>query len=220
MDPQEVKQLVSPLMQAVSQKLNSMEESADTGLTLQQKAQAIYDYVMELPRSDMRDMGIRIGADGVGEAVDEWIDRLARRGELDAFYQEMLDNELDDMDESAAVNENLGYGYNPVANTADQTNVNYSQTKQMGDATVTVSANAKSMDELQRVLKLAGLEVTPVKSYAEPTVEPTPTQPAEEVPCGCDEPAAEPSYDNDVKYSTDKQTLINVLRDKLQKSIG
>jgi hypothetical protein len=147
MDPQEVKQLVSPLMQAVSQQLNSMEESA-------------------------------------------------------------------------AVNENLGYGYNPIANTADQTNVNYSQTKQMGDATVTVSANAKSMDELQRVLKLAGLEVTPAKSYAEPTVEPTPTQPAEEVPCGCDEPAVEPSYDNDVKYSTDKQTLINVLRDKLQKSIG
>jgi hypothetical protein len=125
-----------------------------------------------------------------------------------------------DWRKKAGITENLGYGYNPAANTVDRTDVNFSQTKQMGDATVTVSANAKSMDELQRVLKLAGLEVTPVKSYAEPTVEPTPTQPAEEVPCGCDEPAAEPSYDNDVKYSTDKQTLINVLRDKLQKSIG
>jgi hypothetical protein len=58
-----------------------------------------------------------------------------------------------DWRKKAGITENLGYGYNPAANTVDRTDVNFSQTKQMGDATVTVSAHAKSMDELHRVLK-------------------------------------------------------------------
>ena len=120
-----------------------------------------------------------------------------------------------DWRKKAGITENLGYGYNPAGNTADRTDVNYSQTKQMGDATVTVSATAKSMDELHRVLKLAGIEVDTAKSYAEPTSEPVSTQPAEEMPCGCDD-----KMPTDVKYSTDKQTLINVLRDKLQKRLA
>ena len=120
-----------------------------------------------------------------------------------------------DWRKKAGITENLGYGYNPAVNTVDRTDVNYSQTKQMGDATVTVSATAKSMDELHRVLKLAGIEVDTAKSYAEPTAEPAATQPAEEMPCGCDD-----EMPTDVKYSTDKQTLINVLRDKLQKRLA
>ena len=41
-----------------------------------------------------------------------------------------------------------------------------------------------------------------------------PEAPAEE-PCGCQD-----EKPTDVKYSTDKQTLINVLRDKLQKRLA
>jgi len=40
----------------------------------------------------------------------------------------------------------------------DKESVSYNRTKKQGDATVTVSANAESMDELQDILKLAGIE--------------------------------------------------------------
>lgn len=50
------------------------------------------------------------------------------------------------------------YPMAPYGGPEDSTNVNFSQTKNMGDATVTVSANAKSMEELAQIMRLAGLE--------------------------------------------------------------
>ena len=118
----------------------------------------------------------------------------------------------------------------------EDTNVSFNQTKNFGDAYVTVNANAKDMEELHRVLKLAGIEI----EKSEPSVadaaaalaphvhadereegEPCPqcgsvdcTCPPGECTCGSEE---EPK---DTTYSTDKQTLINVLRDKLQKRLS
>lgn len=40
----------------------------------------------------------------------------------------------------------------------DKETVTYSKTKKQGDASVTVSANADSMDELHDILKLAGID--------------------------------------------------------------
>ena len=40
----------------------------------------------------------------------------------------------------------------------DKETVTYNRTKKQGDATVTVSANADSMDELHQILKLAGID--------------------------------------------------------------
>lgn len=108
----------------------------------------------------------------------------------------------------------------------EDTNVNFTQTKNFGDAYVTINANAKDMEELHRVLKLAGIEVeksaTPVADETpeeRPEGEPCPqcgsvdcTCPPGECTCNSEEPA-------DLSYSTDKQTLINVLRDKLQKRL-
>ena len=37
--------------------------------------------------------------------------------------------------------------------------LSYSKTKRQGDASVTVSANADSMEELHSILKLAGIEI-------------------------------------------------------------
>jgi hypothetical protein len=77
------------------------------------------------------------------------------------------------------------------------------------------------MEELHRILKLAGIDYDSNGGEQEPSMQDVavalaphaPEAPAEE-PCGCEEEPA------DVKYSTDKQTLINVLRDKLQKRLA
>lgn len=104
----------------------------------------------------------------------------------------------------------------------DNTTVSFNQSKTMGDATLNVSASAKDMEELHRILKLAGINVDSDGDKQEPNMQDVavalephaPEAPAEE-PCGCE--VEEPA---DVKYSTDKQTLINVLRDKLQKRLA
>ena len=101
----------------------------------------------------------------------------------------------------------------------EDTNVSFNQTKRMGDASVTVSANAKDMEELPRVLKLAGIEVEKSEpSVADAAVALAPHMPAEpeEEPCGCDD-VQEPVKPLDFKYSTDKTALVNVLRDKLKR---
>lgn len=84
----------------------------------------------------------------------------------------------------------------------DTENVTYSKTKRQGDASVTISANAKSMQELHDVLKLAGITLPQKDSHSEP--EPEPEQP-------CNTCAS----DQDASYSTDKAVLTNVIRDKL-----
>lgn len=106
---------------------------------------------------------------------------------------------------------------------AETTNVSYNQTKRMGDATVTVSANAKDMEELHRVLKLAGIEVKGVAdaepSVADAAVALAPNMPAEpaEEPCGCNSEPESGVKPLDFKYSTDKTALVNVLRDRLKR---
>lgn len=104
----------------------------------------------------------------------------------------------------------------------ETTTVSFNQSKQMGDATLNINASAKDMEELHRILKLAGIDYDSDGGEQEPSMQDVavalaphaPEAPAEE-PCGCQD--EEPT---DVKYSTDKQTLINVLRDKLQKRLA
>ena len=81
-------------------------------------------------------------------------------------------------------------------------NVTYSKTKSKGDASVTISANAKSMQDLHDVLKLAGITL--------PADHPSMQEPEAEVEadCGCSEP-------EDPSYTTDKQAIIDRLRDTL-----
>lgn len=104
----------------------------------------------------------------------------------------------------------------------DTTTVSFNQSKQMGDATLNINASAKDMEELHRILKLAGIDYASDGEKQEPSMQDVavalaphaPEAPAEE-PCGCQD-----EKPTDVKYSTDKQTLINVLRDKLQKRLA
>jgi len=110
----------------------------------------------------------------------------------------------------------------------DKESVSYSKTKKQGDAQVTVSANADSMQELHDILKLAGITLPKTDSQEPEQEEPEQEEPEVEMDdeCGCDdEPESAPSVlvkpqlDNP-SYSTDKETLINVLKDKLQKSLS
>ena len=105
----------------------------------------------------------------------------------------------------------------------ETTTVSFNQSKTIGDATLNINASAKDMEELHRILKLAGVNYNSDGAQQEPSMkdvavalEPhAPEAPAEE-PCGCQDE----EMPTDVKYNTDKQTLINVLRDKLQKRLA
>jgi hypothetical protein len=190
-------------------------------ISKQQKAQVIYDYVMELPRDDMMDMGIRIGADGAGEAVDEWLDSLDD-SEFEKMYQYALklnddiDNDINEYRKLAgltAVEESYYVpGFDSMSGPKETTSISFNQSKHIGDASLNISASAKDMTELHRILKLAGIDYDNGEQAEEPSA---PEAPAD-APCGCDDMAAAPA---DVSYSTDKQTLINVLRDKLQQRL-
>lgn len=101
----------------------------------------------------------------------------------------------------------------------ERENVTYSKTKSKGDASVTISANAKSMQELHDVLKLAG--ITLPKNDDQPEEEPE-EKPEEEPKADdhdhedgeeCDACAGEI---DDPSYTTDKQAIIDRLRDTLK----
>ncbi len=102
----------------------------------------------------------------------------------------------------------------------ERENVTYSKTKSKGDASVTISANAKSMQELHDVLKLAGITL--------PKNDDEPEEPEahdhkhdhdhdhdhdHEDGEKCDACAGEI---DDPAYTTNKQAIIDRLRDTLK----
>ena len=96
----------------------------------------------------------------------------------------------------------------------DDETVSYTKTKSQGDAQVTVSANAKSMDELHDVLRLAGIEI----GSSEQPEQPEPEQPEPE-DAECDSCAGEEEPDRDA-YSTDKQKIIDVIKARLANKLS
>ena len=116
-------------------------------------------------------------------------------------------------------NESLGYAM--PSEDEESERVSYSKTKKQGDASVTVSANADSMDELHDILRLAGIDFE--KSGE---VDHTPDHKDHD---DHDEPEMEPKDDMDqvmvispadASMSTDKEVLTNYLKDKLKKSLS
>ena len=106
----------------------------------------------------------------------------------------------------AGVNESYPMGMDADNNT----NVSFNQTKKIGDATLNIHAQAKDMEELQKVLQMAGLDPDGAEKHMpEPDsvkvvdVKPMPS------PCG-----------GDTRYSTDKTELIDMLRDKLANKLN
>ena len=116
------------------------------------------------------------------------------------------------------------YGDVEIAKEESEERVTYSKTKKQGDSSVTISANADSMKELHDVLKLAGIdfedngEEAPEQPHDH---EPEHEEPEAEAPCGSDEKddvvVVSPG---DASYSTDKEVLVNYLKDKIAKRIS
>jgi len=106
--------------------------------------------------------------------------------------------------------------------------VSYSSTKTQGDAQITVSADAGSMQELHDILKLAGINVD---SGAEEQPQSEPEMDAEPEVCSqcgsadCDCPPGECDCDSSEEperdeYTTDKQKIIDVIKARLANKLS
>ena len=142
-------------------------------------------------------------------------------GSLDGIDMKLAaskDYDADPIDESMA--------YAMPGQDEEKETVTYSKTKKQGDASVTVSANADSMDELHDILRLAGIDFEK-SGKVDDTPDHNDHDDHEEEPCDdCDneEPDAIvvkglPHDDEKPNYSTDKEVLINYLKDKMPKSV-
>ena len=136
----------------------------------------------------------------------------------DAYFKKMDQQKLAAGYENPADALDEGLGYAMPSEDEESERVSYSKTKKQGDASVTVSANADSMDELHDILRLAGIDFE--KSGE---VDHTPDHKDH------DEPEIEPKDDMDqvmvispadASMSTDKEVLTNYLKDKLKKSLS
>ena len=115
-----------------------------------------------------------------------------------------------------------GLGYAMPGQDEESERVTYSKTKKQGDSSVTVSANADSMDELHDILRLAGIDFE--KSGE---VDHTPDHKDHDDHEEPESDHGEHGKDKvmvispaDASMSTDKEVLTNYLKDKLRKSIS
>lgn len=112
----------------------------------------------------------------------------------------------------------MGDAYGIPDQEEEKENVTYSKTKSKGDASVTVSANASSMQELHDILRLAGITLpkqeepeAEVSGDEEPETAVIVKPDSEEQPeAPCDIGSEDPAY------TTNKQTIIDRLRDTLK----
>lgn len=140
--------------------------------------------------------------DGYGddEDLDDLDDFNISRRDIKKEETEM--NSIDELRQLAGLNESYPMGMDPDNNT----NVSFNQTKKIGDATLNIHASAKDMAELQKVLQMAGLDPDGAEKHMpEPdSVQVVDVDPMPASPCG---------------GSTDKQTLADMLRAKLQQKL-
>ena len=138
-----------------------------------------------------------------------------------AASKEYNENPLEEIIKLAGLTESLGY----AEPGEDSERVTYSKTKKQGDSSVTISANADSMKELHDVLRLAGIDFED-----DGDKDPSPDHKDHDDKEG-NEPEASHDADEpegkmmvispqDAQYSTDKEVLVNYLKDKLKKSIS
>lgn len=150
-----------------------------------------------------------------GDAVPDFKSSAQIKGEPEKLTQS---KQYEDIDESMA--------YAMPGQDEEKETVTYSKTKKQGDSSVTVSANADSMDELHDILRLAGIDFEK-SGEVDHTPDHNDHDDHEEEPCDdCDneEPDAivvkgMPQDDGKPNYSTDKEVLINYLKDKMSKSV-
>ena len=92
------------------------------------------------------------------------------------------------------------YGNPEKPESEDKESVSYNRTKKHGDASVTVSANADSMEELQQILKLAGIDPHGLEGHKEPDHEEH----------GCDDDCADDCPDCDHEQPQDGPVIVSL----------
>jgi hypothetical protein len=101
--------------------------------------------------------------------------------------------------------------------------VEFKQHKNTDKGSVSVEASGETMQDLADILKLAGLTLPKDMHSDEPKDdEPKDDEPKDDEP-KVDVVAVEPDApcdSSDASYSTDKEVLVNYLKDKLKKSIS
>ena len=140
----------------------------------------------------------------------------------DAYFKKMDQEKLAAGYENPADALDEGLGYAMPGQDEESERVTYSKTKKQGDSSVTVSANADSMDELHDILRLAGIDFE--KSGE---VDHTPDHKDHDDHEEPESDHGEHGKDKvmvispaDASMSTDKEVLTNYLKDKLRKSIS
>jgi len=120
---------------------------------------------------------------------------------------------------------NESYPFGVVAQQdQDSESINYTKTKKVGDSTLTISANAKSLEELQELLQMAGLNPEKASDYVDPY-----DKDSDEVcdccgkdivdgSCGCDD-HDHPEEPKMLSYSTDKKAIVDMLKAKLAQKL-
>ena len=141
----------------------------------------------------------------------EEVDQLRRLSEI----VEAMSDAYTDEDQMVAPVE-----LNPDSPEQVEGSVEFKQHKNTDKGSVSVEASGETMQDLADVLKLAGLTLPQDMHKDEPEVH---DEPEAEMPCDSEEPKDDKVMvlsPQDAQYSTDKEVLVNYLKDKLKKSIS
>ena len=143
----------------------------------------------------------------------------------------MQDESIQKLKQLAGLEEAMSDAYGVVPSEDKlEGSVEYKQHKNNDKGSVSVEASAETMDDLHDILKLAGVDMamdlnkTEKGDDADHDHDEEPKEPVEpEAPCDADEPEDKKVMvisPQDASYSTDKEVLVNYLKDKLKKSIS
>ena len=143
----------------------------------------------------------------------------------------MQDESIQELKQLAGLEEAMSDAYGVVPSEDKlEGSVEYKQHKNNDKGSVSVEASAETMDDLHDILKLAGVDMamdlnkTEKGDDADHDHDEEPKEPVEpEAPCDADEPEDKKVMvisPQDASYSTDKEVLVNYLKDKLKKSIS
>lgn len=168
----------------------------------------------------------------------EILNKILSNPTLRQRFEQMI-KQLGNEVPTESVNEAMSDAYGVVdAEPEVESSVEFKQHKNTDKGSVSIEASGDDMQELARVLKLAGLTLPKGMNPEEPEVEEVCDdcgKPGSECDCpGHDHSQEEPVQieipsddepcdacsDDDVSYSTDKEVLTNYIKDKLTKSLS
>lgn len=98
--------------------------------------------------------------------------------------------------------------------------VEFKQHKNTDKGSVSIEASGDDMQELAKVLKLAGLTLPKDMNPEEPEAEEPEAEEPVQIEIPSDDEHCDACSDDDVSYSTDKEVLTNYIKDKLTKSLS